>query len=448
MKTIYIDNTILTKDKKDTYLSADVSSGASTITVQSITGFAIDQILLISEIEQEKTEIIKTHASTSPTGTTITLASNLIFDHPQDTKVYIIDWDQVEISWASTTTGTKSVLDTIDIQVDQKETLYDETTKSSGYYFTRFKNTIDTIYSSYSDAVPYAGYADNTVFMIKKRALDSIDETIGELITHEFLNEALWQGRREYHDAIGKRPFRRIFNKDIGNVTTGMFKIAAPSDLEDSSSGRNLYGIRIGTEMNMSKYDKKEWDQDFRGIPRTTLASDYAVVDAAITLTDSRDFDESGTIDIDGDTIEYSANNESTGELTVSTAGDSAHSEDDTVLQNANYGLPTKFVVFTSADGSNYIFFNYCVHSDYVDQNVYGDYYKTVTAYDSDADVLDEPEFDMFVPYLAYRIKKKKEPKLRIDKDSDYLLWITRKSSALKNEYLGTEIKFVPDVPC
>lgn len=446
MKTLFIDNTILTQDKKITYIMSDASSGGSTITVESIIGFSTDQILCIGEIGQEKTEIIKTHAVTAPSGTTITLASNLVFDHSQDTKIYIIDYDQVEFSNAPTIAGSKTVISTIALQVDQEQTLLNDTTNSSGFGFSRFKETIGNTFSSYSDGVPYTGYADNTVFAIKERALESVNEKIGDLITHDFLNKALWEARREYHNARGKRPFRKKNNIDIGNVTTGMYKIAVPSDLQNPTTAENIYAVRIGTSENLKYYDKKEWDNDYRDVPITTLASAYTIGDATVTLTNSRDFDETGVIQVGNDTIEYSANNESTGALTVSTAGTSNHSSGDDVLQNASLSLPTKFTVFTDSDGSNYISFNYPIHNDYVDQNIYCDYYRTLVDYDSDADELDEPQYDMFVNYLAFRIKKRKNKGLQKLSDDDFVLWLKKQRDALKSEYLGVKIEFIPDI--
>ena len=95
-----------------TTITADASSGSGTITVKSIKEFSTDDILLLGEIGQDDAEIIKTHGSTSPSGTTITLASNTVFAHSAGTKVYQIQFDQVELSHASTLTGSKSVLST------------------------------------------------------------------------------------------------------------------------------------------------------------------------------------------------------------------------------------------------------------------------------------------------------------------------------------------------
>lgn len=58
-------------------------------------------------------------------------------------------------------------------------------------YKVRFYNSTTELYSSYSDAVVASGFADNSVYSIKKRALQQIGETINEKITDEFLNECL-----------------------------------------------------------------------------------------------------------------------------------------------------------------------------------------------------------------------------------------------------------------
>ena len=50
-----------------------------------------------------------------------------------------------------------------DAEEESMETNYSDTTYTSGYYFTRFYNSIDNTHSDYSDAIPYGGFADNTV---------------------------------------------------------------------------------------------------------------------------------------------------------------------------------------------------------------------------------------------------------------------------------------------
>ena len=448
MKTLYLQNSDLTRDKKFTYLSSDATNGTATLSVQSIVGFAVNQILCIGEIGNEKTEIIKTHAVTAPTGTTITLASNLVFDHPQDTKVYIIDYDQFEVSWSATTGGAKGVLATQNIQADLLEGIYNDTVETAGYYFIRFKETIGGTFSSYSDPIPFGGFDDNTVFAIKKRALDYLNEKVdGNLITDEFLNEALWDGRREYHQSPGKRPFRRKFNFSIGSVATGVNRIYLPIDVEKPWTAENIYNIRIGVQPSCVYYDKKLFDTDFNGVAHTTLTSLYTVGDLTLTCNNTGDFADSGSVMIEGESISYSANNRSTNVLTVSVAGKKNHASSSDVWQNISTGLPTRFTVFADAlTGSAYIYFNTPFDTFYVGQNIWADYYKTVVALNSDSGALDEPDYDIFVYYLIWRIKQRKANGTLPLTDPDFVMWQTKKQMALNKEYLGTQINISPEV--
>jgi hypothetical protein len=167
----------------DTYVTSQATAGAGTLTVKSIINFAINQVILIGNLGGEGSEIIKTHASTAPTGTTVTLASNLVFTHPIYTKIQVMAYDQVEFSKAATTTGAKTVLSTMGITAGSLETVYQDTSATSGYYFYRFKNSITTTYSDYSDPIPYDGFDDNTVekaikFALKKNKLDGYTSSV------------------------------------------------------------------------------------------------------------------------------------------------------------------------------------------------------------------------------------------------------------------------------
>ena len=456
-KTIFVNNTDLTRDKRHTYLSEDVVATGSTIRVQSIIGFASlttssGQIICIGEIGNEKSEILRTDMNTalSTTYNQIPLRDSLRFDHPQDTKVYIIDWNRVEAQWAATVTGTKSTLFANPFQVfaDRLETDIKDSSQTSGYYFTRFNESINNGNSDWGDPTPYGGFDDNTVFMIKKRALDELGEEVdGKLITHEFLNQCLWQARREYHNSVGKRPFRRKFNVNIGNALTGSYRIELPDDVDDPFSGQNVYGVRIGSNQNMTYYDKKDWDYDFVNKPHTFLTTAYAVGDQDLYCSNVRDFTDSGAVSVEGTNISYSARGVSGGTLRISSAGSWAASIGSDVWQNAVYGLPDKFTVFADPGGSAYIYFNRVIDTSYVNLNIYSDYYGALLGYDSDADILDEPSYDMFVHYLKAKIKHRRtKGESDILQDSDYKLWLNDLSETLKAEYIGTELRAIPGI--
>lgn len=449
MKTFLFDNTILTKDKKSTYLSADLSAAAS-CSVQSIIGMTTTgYILLLGDIGQEKTEIVQLSNGTAPSGTTVYFQTACSFDHPQDTKVTILDYNQFAISRATGVSSQKSTLTTANLQVDQLSSIYNDNTNTTGYGFVEFYDSINSRYSSPSDPIPYAGYADNSVYMVKKRALDSVNEKIDtELITNEILDQYLQEARREYHNAKGKRPYRRKFNADIGNVTAGMYRVAMPSDVQKPYTAENIYGVRIGTQGNTVYFDKKAFDEEYDGVAHTTLLTAYTVGNQDLYCDNVRDFEDSGSVTVENDTIEYSAKGVTGGTLRISTAGDDNHAVNLDVWQNASYGLPDKFTVWMDTDGTSYIYFSNPIETAYVNQNIFADYYQAKKTVDSDSDELDEPDNvqDGYVHYIAWKIKKRKDKGLVALKDDDYLEWQRIKQDSLGAEYLGADIRLQPNI--
>ena len=473
LKVLFSDNTELTRNRRSTYLTEDVVSSGTTIRVQSIVGFeqlstSSGQIVLIGNIGEERSEILTTSTATSPSAAykEVTVGA-MSFDHPQDTKVTIVDFNRVEFQYAPSVSGAKTTISAypLPIRPDDKETLFRDTTdptarltgfSTAAYYFARFNDTTASRNSDWSDPVYGTGYDDNSVFAIKKRAIDELNEEIDEkVITHEFLNRCLWEARREYHNAPGKRPFRKKYNVDIGNALTGSYRIELPTDVERSYTAENIYGIRIGTQANMTHYDKKEWDYDYRDVAHTTLDHAYtANTSTSIWLANGRDFSDSAIINIEGELIGLTRIAGLTGLSYLnsfriyshpSSAWSSAIGSD--VWQNASFGLPDKFTVWADPGGSAYIYFNRPIDTAYVNQNIYADYYRTLLGFDSDNDILDEPKYDMFVHFLKAKIKDKKNRGAGdITQDSDFKLWMLQKQQALDSEFLGTKLNIYPDV--
>jgi len=461
-KTLYPDLTILPKSKEFTFLTGDVVAGATSIGLVSTVAFtslttASGQILLIGELGQEKSEIIKTSnvsnsSGSSIGGTSATLIAGLRFDHPQDSKVSIIDWDRFEVQHATTVGGSKTTLMAYPqyINPSKTEDLFKDTTKTSGFYFVRFNETVGSSNSDWSDAIPYAGYNDNTVHELKRRALESVNEQIdGKIISDEFLNRALWEARREYHLAQGKRPFRRRYNNVIGSALTGSFRIELPIWVEKPHTAQNIYGVRLGTEANMTYYDKKEWDFDWRGKPHSTLDVPYTRgTSTSIWLANGRDFSGSPTIQVEGMNIACTRITGSQNSFTITAHGSyPTASAGSDAYENVSLGLPDHFTVFAEPQGSAYIFFNRPISTSYINQNISLDAYTTIFASDSDADELDEPNYDIYVPYLAWKIKKRKNPGLLDTEDTDFQLWQLKKREALQSEYIGVELRITPDIP-
>lgn len=523
------ENLNIVLDADYSYLNNNFASASGTITVDSITSFGINQILLIGQLGSEDAEIIKTHASSAPSGNTITLASNTTKAHNRGTKVSIIQYDKYELTHAATSTGTKTALTTsagnglIAIDPERTITLYNDPEYNSGSYFIRPVNSIGGTFtasgatltssahglvngqtikviaattlpaglfnyvlyyvvgkttntfelsltnggtsitttdagtgtltwyksSNFSDALPFTGYTYNQVGYIKNTALSQLGESKGELLSDDFLNTSLWEARREVDNSIFRWSFRTSFNTDIGNVVEGAYSVAVPSTLRRPDSPDNILGLRIGGEgQNLSYVSKREFDRNYVDTPHTTVATQAIATDTSITLTSSRDFDESGSIRIGANTITYTANDQSTGILSgipASGAGsiDTTQTAGLNVWQNASFGLPSEYTIFEDT-----IYFNCPFESTYVNRNIEMDYYRTLPEYDSDGDTLDEPETDFYVSYLKYKIKYlRSSGKITLTTDSDYVEYVTKRNSFIKKERSNQLVGFSPETP-
>ncbi len=97
-RTIHVDQARIADNfLARTNLIADQAAGVGTLTVKDITAFAIAKFVWINPFGANS-EIIAVHASTAPTGNTITLAANTAFAHTSGEEILYIEFNQIEIS--------------------------------------------------------------------------------------------------------------------------------------------------------------------------------------------------------------------------------------------------------------------------------------------------------------------------------------------------------------
>ena len=435
---------VLVGDVVKTVLTADSASGSATLTVKNITGFAINQILLIGEPGTQQAEIIKTHASTAPTGSTITLASNTALNHSSSTFIYVIPYDQVEFSRATTATGSKSVLATSSIPANAKYTEYNDTTNTSGYYFARFKETIASGFSSYSDYVQYGGYGVTSARAIIKAALQEINKQTSEVLSDEFFFTELDMCQSEVLRELKRWSFMQKFDSIAGQLATGMFRLAVPTDQDDQNTFKSVYNLRIGTEQRLTKVDKEKFDEFLDGVAYTTLASNLNVSDTTITLTDSSDFGSTGTVHINGNTYTFTANVIGTGVLTISTTITSANTATagDYCFSGESTGLPQYVTTY-----GGYFYFYPIVSSDYNGKNIYEDYYTTQVQITADNTNIVFPDPTVAINYLCWKALKKLSNGAETPDSLSYATRYEARKQIMKNkEVLGKTFKLRPRI--
>lgn len=380
-----------------TFITTAATAGSGTITVQNITGFAVSQWLLIGDPGGQGSEIIKIHASTAPSGSTITLASNLVFAHGPNTPVRVILFNQIEFSHAATVSGVKSVLATSDIVADNLTTNYNDTANSSGYYFARFKNSASSVFSSYSDAAPYNGYTQLSARSVIDKALQTINKKTSSVLSDDFafmcIDDCQMECLREYQ----RWSFMQSFNTIIDQSYENQLRVALPTDCDDQQTTRSIYNFRMGKKHGIQWIDKEEWDAIMTGIAYTTLATSIAVSDTSIVLTNSQDFEDSGSIQIGANVYSYSANDTSTNTLTIS-ASTTTNTAGEDVTQGAGPGLPTYYTVF-----NGYAYFYPTVGAAYAGRNFYMDYYKKLTQTQNDSTEIVLPDPTVVQYYLSWR---------------------------------------------
>jgi hypothetical protein len=163
MSKVSIENTLAVHGQK-TYLSSGVAAAAVTSGAKNTTGFTTQYAIQIGETGQDQTEVV---IGTVASGTSFTHPA-LAFDHPADTPIYDIKFNQVvfEKSTAGTagtaapiTNGTVSYKpDNWDSDLQLSLTIFDDTSgASTDAYKTMFRNSVLGSNSSESDWVTPAG---------------------------------------------------------------------------------------------------------------------------------------------------------------------------------------------------------------------------------------------------------------------------------------------------
>lgn len=379
-----------------TFLTNDTASGVTTLTVQNTTGLADNQFILIGQPGNQGSEIASINGA--PSGFVITLDSATTYPHSASTPIYVLKFNQVEISIASTVGGSKSVLTTTNLVADSSSTDYNDTASTTGYYYARFYNTISLAFSSYSDPCPYDAYTLYSARSIIDTAKGEINKQDNiQTLSDEFSFQQLDMFQTDVLKELKRWSFMQKFDEIVGQFNVGEWKIAMPDDIEDPNTNQSVYNIRVGTNGRLTWIDKAKWDDFIFNLAYSTLSVNLIAGATTMTLTDSGDFnhltadntDGSGTVIIGGNSYDYTANNTTTGVLTLSTVITSSNTATagDDVFQNANQGLPTYYTIF---DG----FFYYwpITSSQYDGNNAFMDYYTKQIRIQRDSDEIVVPD--------------------------------------------------------
>ena len=446
-----------------TMLTDSATSGTDSLTVKGIGGFAKNQILLIGELGAEDSEIIKTHNSTAPAGTTITLLSNLAYTHPVYTKVTVILYDQVEFSNSTTIAGSKTTLTKngpstittglVSLTGDSIEVRCDDTDYNTGFYWMRYKNSISGIFSSYIGPEPYAGYDDNTVGNIIRKALKRCHlKGFTEFIDYDFCIDEINECLRFITGKLKAWSKLQNFDYVLGQTARGTYKFALPSDIYETENNKSILGVRIGSEVLDFKR-KIDWEKDVMlGVCHTQVTTQATAGAITLEIDNSYDFPDSGSVNvyISGEiyTLTYTGVTRSAtaGVLTgIPASGTGSITVTIPVDTNVWYGesevKPTNYTVY-----GGYLYTELPT-ALYDNLNVYLDYWTVPTSVDSDEDTLDAFRYDCCLHWLIWAINAQQKDKgKRNMQDMDYVQFLQILSDYIRNEVPAHRRKRIPKV--
>lgn len=451
IRPISTNTSDLLVDTYDTNLNLPAYSGASTLSVYSILGFSTSQILIIGNLGDESSEIINTHVSTAPTGNTITLASTLKKDHPGDIKISVLYYDQIEFSTATTETGTKVVLNTISIDPEKTETLYQDTTGATGFYFTRYKNSINGNFSDYSDPIPVTGLQSNTVGYIIESAMNESQKEFTQKLTYEVLIREINQCLRYVKGKLKRWSNNESFNKNLGQANRGIYSIALPIDYYDKNSNRSCLDVRIGNQEHLMYVDKSEFDTLMEDVTVSTVTTLGTIGSTTLVVANSADYPSNGSVTVYINNvpqiITYTTNDLTTNTLSgIPSVGTGSITTQIPVGTNVWYMMNEGSVQwFTIYSGMLY-WWNPCDETT-TGRTIYMDYFTDITEVDSDGDIIPLAKFDMIKHWLKWVIRNITERNGKPDlNDQDFVLFNSILTDAMRRETTGQKFKMLPKV--
>jgi len=277
-------------DQQMTRLSANVAASASSSTVENNDGFAADIYALFGKLGQERTEIV---LLTSVTGnTTLGHTTGPVFAHSARTPIYKIGFNQAEIYSATSETGTYSLLTTVDLDVDEDYTIYDdEDVTTTTWYKVRYKNETTEARSEYSDVVQGTGYTENSLYSMAKEVAEEFGDPDFREISRADVYRKLRAAVRRTVIEVAKnvKGFMRAYKEE---AMAGSAEYTVPDRLihlykiRTNYSGNTIadsYPVKIFTSKD-KVYDQSDyssidphayWEGDKVGLVPTTNSSGY-----------------------------------------------------------------------------------------------------------------------------------------------------------------------------
>lgn len=167
-----------------TQISSSLAAGSTTLEAKSTQGLAANGYIILGKIGTEQAELRKISSVTDIDTFIITAATS--FPHPQGALISEIAFNQIEISRKASASSSYSVIATVDIDVDDLVTTYDDTSgQSTSVYRVRLYNATTGQYSDYSPELKGTGFSSRAVKPMIDAVLRRLRDPKGEFHSRE-----------------------------------------------------------------------------------------------------------------------------------------------------------------------------------------------------------------------------------------------------------------------
>lgn len=220
-----------TTDLERTNLTTIAAIGATSLAVKNSNRFAYNNILLIGAMGSETAEVVSV-GTTGLTTSSVPLSAPTQFAHTADEPVFVLRYDKVLFYSSTTVSGTKTLLDTQTIDVDNatEKTSYDDANGTAGtYYWTKLKNSFTLEETDYSDYVVAAGPARNSIGKVIGTVVSRIKDPGYSVLT---VDDYLDLAQEVNDDLISQRarPYDFLMKTILLDRTAGQAYVNYPID--------------------------------------------------------------------------------------------------------------------------------------------------------------------------------------------------------------------------
>jgi len=371
--------------RESTRLTASVAAAATTLSVRNSDGLSASDYIILGSIGSDRTEIVKITTVDSAIQLTIAATS---FTHDRNDLISYTPYNQIRFYSATTESGTKTTQGSaVDLEVEDLVTEANLSAVTSGYVFARYYNETTSGFSSYSPAVPVAGFAEDSlrhiIDMVRLRTQEKTEDLISD---NDYLNMA-----KECSDEIEtvRKNWSFVQTSTDFNVTAAIQTYSIPSDLAGYNSIASMY---LGYDnVNLNYVDMKDFRYNMRSIPKTVTTGQIISGATSISVKDTSAFGTSGTLVLGGDTsVTYSGRTYiSFSNVTGVTA---THVTSTEIFRSGDLDQPRDYTVWEN----NFLLFP--VPDKFYNCNV--DYYKTIPRMTDVSDETVVPMPSLFIWYL------------------------------------------------